>query len=109
MKYGNRYKIAYLLFYLIGLLLKQLLIKSRKDLQKMIPSKSDIKLIFEEFCEALEINEEDAFETENNGFEAPDPTHYETNLSEPFASYSLEEQLQYLGYQNFNHWVEQHL
>lgn len=75
----------------------------------MIPSKSEIKAIFEEFCEALIENEEDAFITENVGFEAPDPTRYETTLLEPFASYTLEEQLEYLGYQNFNHWVEQHL
>lgn len=67
------------------------------------------KLIFDNFCEALMENEENAFITENNGFDAPDPTHYETTLIEPFASYSLEEQLHYLGYQNFNHWVEQHL
>ena len=75
----------------------------------MIPTKTDIKLIFEEFCEVLTENGEDAFITENNGFDAPDPTYYETTLIEPFASYTLEEQLNYLGYQNFNHWVEQHL
>lgn len=75
----------------------------------MKPSNTDRRIIFEEFCEALEGNEENAFITENVGFDAPDPVKMETTLAEPFASYTLAEQLEYLGYQNFNDWYEEHL
>ena len=59
--------------------------------------------IWQQFCEALEDNCEDAFVAQNNGF--GDCPHYELAMAEPYASFTVEDQLSYLGYADYAHFV----
>ena len=61
--------------------------------------------IWNQFLDALEDNCEDAFVVQNNGF--GDYPHYELAIAEPYASFTVEDQLDYLGYFDLDHFVRE--